>query len=270
MEFEILGASLIIMSVSLIGILFVSKVAQEFLEKRLASLVSFSAGVFLITSGGLALEVFHLADSSLIGILLIASGYIMAWGMHKMLPETHHHHDPHCHRSHQGAKKLIVGDSIHNVADGIILVTAFSVSSTLGVAVTISIIIHEALQEISEFFILRQAGYSIKKALTVNFISSSTILIGVGLGYFAITSANLEMSLLGISAGFFLHVVIHDLLPKRSQHENNLKFSYQLLLVIVGATIMSLLANLLPEPMEHGDTSLDHGHANELVVPEKI
>lgn len=251
MGFEILAAALVIILVSLIGIIFVNNVAHEFLEKRLASLVSFSAGVFLVTAGGLALEVFHIAPSSIFGIAVIAVGYILAWGMHKILPETHHHHDPHCERSHLGAKKLIIGDSIHNVADGIILVTAFTVSPALGIAVTISIVIHESLQEISEFFILRQAGYSTKVALLINFASASTILIGVFIGYNAISFTNLETTLLGVSAGFFLHVVIHDLLPKRSHHETNMKFFHQLILVIIGATLMSLVANLIPEPAGH-------------------
>ncbi|MEZ4195345.1 MAG: ZIP family metal transporter [Candidatus Paceibacterota bacterium] len=258
MEFEILGAAFVVMLTSLIGIIFVNNVAHDFLEKRLAYLVSFSAGVFLVTAGGLALEVFHVAPSTVFGVMVILAGYILAWGMHKLLPETHHHHDPHCERSHKGAKKLIIGDSIHNVADGIILVTAFSVSPALGIAVTISIIIHESLQEISEFFILKQAGYTTKTALLINFASASTILIGAFLGYSAINFTNLETALLGVSAGFFLHVVIHDLLPKRSHHANKPKFVHQIILVIIGAILMSLIANLLPEPLEHGaDHHLD-------------
>lgn len=252
MIFEVIISALIIMLVSLSGIIFVNKLAHDFLEKRLSYLVSFSAGVFLVTAGSLALEVFHIVSSASVGVVVISLGYALAWLMHKVLPETHHHHDPDCPRTHQGAKRLIVGDSIHNIADGVILVTAFLVSTTLGIAVTISIIIHEALQEISEFFVLRQAGYSVRSALLINLASSSTILVGVALGYFALTSSDVEALLLGVSAGFFLHVVIHDLLPKRTHQESGMKFVSQIILVVIGASLMALVSGLVEEPLEHG------------------
>jgi zinc and cadmium transporter len=188
----------------------------------------------------------------LLGAGLIAAGYILAWGIHALLPETHHHHDPKCGHGHGlAAKKLIIGDAIHNVADGVVLVVAFAASPALGIAATVSIMIHEALQEISEFFVLRQAGYSVRKALTLNFAVSSTILIGVGLGYFALASDQLEIILLAVSAGFFLHVVLHDLLPKRGQHEDLRQFWQHVLVVLVGALLMGVIANALGESHAH-------------------
>ena len=74
------------------------------------------------------------------------------------------------------------------------------------------------------FFVLRQAGYSVIKALTVNFAASSTILIGVALGYVALDSHEIEILLLAFSSGFFLHVVFHDLLPKPTDHQNKNSF----------------------------------------------
>ncbi|HMO78098.1 MAG TPA: ZIP family metal transporter [Candidatus Paceibacterota bacterium] len=255
------GAAILIMITSLIGVIFTYKTAQKFLQNRLSFLVAFSAGVFLVTAGALGLEVFELADSVWQGAALIALGYLIAWGLHALLPETHHHHDPNCSRSHgRAAKKLIVGDAIHNVADGVILVVAFAVSPALGIAATISIVIHEALQEISEFFVLRQAGYSVTKALTINFAVSSTILIGVGLGYLALASHELEILLLALSSGFFLQIVVHDLLPKRANHENGSLFFKHLSFVLVGALLMGGVAGVLGDTHTHGD---GHAHNEE-------
>jgi zinc and cadmium transporter len=128
------------------------------------------------------------------------------------------------------------------VVDGVVLVTAFAASSTLGLAAAISILIHEVLQEISEFFVLRQAGYSVRKALSINLAVSSTVLIGVVLGYFALVSKELEIILLAISAGFFLHVVIHDLLPKPDRHNNATQFFKHLALFVLGALLMGSIA----------------------------
>lgn len=259
---EILVAAVCIMAASLVGVLFAARVAREFLSSRLSFLVSFSAGVFLVTSGALALEVFEIfAGHVWQGIGLILAGYGLAWFVETLMPESHHHHDPHEHDDHShnkaGARKLLVGDAIHNISDGIILVPAFLVSPALGLAVTASIFIHETLQEISEFFVLKQAGYSTKRALLLNFLTSSTILVGVGISYFAVASHELEGILLAVAAGFFIHVVVHDLLPRRTHHETLGSFLQHVMFVALGLVLMATISNALGESHTHGDEHVD-------------
>ncbi len=260
MEMEVWLAVGVIMLVSLTGAIFVGKFTKGFFEQRLPFLVSFSAGVFLVTTGALMLEVFELSLTMVSGVGMIIFGYLLAWLLQYLLPETHHHHDDECAVQKGGAKKLIIGDAIHNIADGIVLVTAFSVSSVLGFAIAVSIVIHETLQEISEFFVLRRAGYTNRQALLINFSVSSTVIIGVLLGYFALVSEGFELALLAVSAGFFIQVVIHDLLPRQSHHETKDDFLKHILLVVVGVMVMGLIASSLGE---------DHGHAEEDIHEEK-
>jgi zinc and cadmium transporter len=222
-------------------------------------LVSFSAGVFLLSAGALALEVFEIFAATVWqGIFLILCGYGLASTIEFVFPESHHHHDPQNHDGHshdkRGAKKLLIGDGIHNITDGIILVPAFLVAPALGLAVTASIFIHEALQEISEFFVLKQAGYSTKRALVLNFCVSCTIVIGVLLSYFALASQALEGALLAVAAGFFLHVVIHDLLPKPAHSETMRIFILHVLLVATGLVVMAGIATALSEAHDHLDS----------------
>lgn len=251
----ILGAATLVMLLSLSGVLFAAGAAQRFLEDRLPYLISFSAGVFLVTAGGLALEVFELARSWVWGVVLVGAGYVVAWAIHHLLPETHHHHDPHCHAGHgKSARKLLIGDALHNVADGIILVPAFLVSPVLGGAVTLSIVIHETLQEVAEFFVLRRAGYSTKQALLLNLATASTIFIGVGLAFLALVTTDLEILLLAFSAGFFLHVVVHDLWP-RHRHEAGGVASrpiLHLVLLLLGITLMVAVGLLVADVHVHG------------------
>lgn len=257
---EVFIAAFIVMLASLSGVVFATRKTGQFLESKLSYLISFSAGVFLVTAGALALEVFELAPSVGAGAILIIAGYILAEGVHRLMPEMHHHHDDDCSHKHGvAARKLIVGDAIHNIADGVIIVAAFAASGPLGIAATVSIVIHEILQEISEFFVLRRAGYSIKKALAINFAVSSTILIGVVLGYFALASHELEIVLLAVSAGFFMHVVLHDLLPKHHEHETGKTFLKHLAVVAIGAVLMGLIAHELAGLHAHGD----EGHTDQ-------
>ncbi len=252
MEMEVWLAVGAVMLISLTGAIFVGRFTKGFFEQRLPFLVSFSAGVFLVTAGALMFEVFELSPTVMVGVWMIIIGYLLAWLLQFLLPETHHHHDDECAMQKGGAKKLIIGDAIHNIADGVVLITAFSVSSVLGFAIAVSIVIHEALQEISEFFVLRQAGYTTRQALLINFAVSSTIIIGLLLGYFALASENLELVLLAVSAGFFIQVVIHDLLPKHSHHKTKTEFLKHVLLVVIGVMIMGLVSYSLGEEHGHG------------------
>jgi zinc transporter ZupT len=256
---EIIIAALAIMAVSLIGILFVQKTAGAWLESRLHRLVSFAAGVFAVTATLLILEVFHVVESFFVGSALIFIGYGAAWATHYLIPESHHHHGGSCGHS---AKKLLIGDAIHNIGDGIILVPAFMVSSALGWTVAASIIIHEAVQEISEFFVLRRAGYSVKKALLINGLVSSTILIGVLIGALALVNSNLEGVLLAVTAGFFLHVVIHDLLPLERGSAKATYISHGVL-ILLGALLMFGITNALGDTHVHGTHEDEHPEHEE-------
>jgi zinc and cadmium transporter len=252
---EIIIAAVGIMTASLVGILFIHKTAASFLEKRLPLLVAFSTGVFLVTATLLAVEVFHVIDSYLEALLFIILGYGLAAALQYILPESHHHHGEEClHKN--SAKKVIVGDAIHNITDGIILVPAFMVSTGLGITVALSIFIHEALQEISEFFVLRRAGYSVKKALLINFVVSSTIFVGVGIAWFSLSSEVLEGVLLAVSSGFFIHVLLHDLLPHTKQAGRQLK--HAIVLLILGSLTMLSVNAALGETHTH-----EHGHEEE-------
>ncbi len=263
----VLLAGAAIMMMSLIGILFVGRKAEAWLGERLSYLVAFSAGVFLVTGGAMTLEVFHLFEDMLwFGLAMIALGYLGGWLIEYLLPESHHHHDPHDHDHHHGrgsARKIIIGDAIHNIGDGIMLVPAFVISLTLGLAVTVSIMVHEALQEMSEFFVLKQAGYSTKKALTVNFIVSGSVFVGIGLAYLALATHELEGILLAFGAGFFLHVVFHDLLPKRHEHESVRTFVQHLVVLVIGLLLMAFLAYVLAGSHVHGEDTHDEALPHE-------
>lgn len=242
-----------LMIVSLSGVLFVQKTIRGTVENKLPFLVSFSAGVFLVTAGALMLEVFEQVSSVWVGVLLVVGGYLLATLGGFILPEVHHHHDESCGDCKSGAKKLMLGDALHNIGDGIVLITAFTASPILGVATAVSLAVHETLQEIAEFFVLRQAGYTVRRALLINFAISSTIIIGVLIGYFALNVPNLEVVLLAVSAGFFLQVVVHDLLPKRAKYEEEKEFGLHVLLVLVGVLIMALVSTALGDSHSHDD-----------------
>jgi zinc transporter ZupT len=214
---EIILSSFVIMLASLIGVISIWKHIGKIIEKNLHFLVSFSAGVFLFVTYELSHETIEHAKSIQTGLLWILVGMFSIWFIFKLLPTFHHHHDNeegiHIH-SPIDARRIILSDSLHNIGDGILIAASFLISSTLGWIAVLSIFVHEIVQEISEFFVLKGAGYSTKKSLLINFLASGTILIGSIGGFFLLNSfEQVEVPLLGIASGSFLMVVIQDLIP---------------------------------------------------------
>lgn len=248
--FELTLASLVIMSASLIGVVFVWLRLGAIIERNLAFLVSFSAGVFLVITYKLGVESIEHSSSLGSGLASILAGVILVLLMFKFLPSFHHHHEegvePHTH-SRVDARRILFSDALHNIGDGVLLASAFAVSSFLGLVTMINIFIHELVQEVSEFFVLRQAGYSTRRALVLNFSVSGTILLGALGGFFFLEQfENLEAILLGIASGSFLVVVFHDLIPhsvRNSRYEQ--VYIKHAVWFGIGVVIMTLINTLV-------------------------
>lgn len=208
-------AALAVMAVSLSGVLFSAEVLRAWVEKNLTYLATFAGGVFLLVVYHLLEETLHQSSSLALAAGSILFGAAVMQALHHMLPDTHHHHDAlhdHAH-SHLDGRRVLVSDGFHNVGDGVLLVATFAVSIPVGIAAAIGIVLHELVQEISEFFVLRGSGYSTQKALMLNFISSGTILVGVGVASFLASAENIAILFAGIAAGGFLTILVQDLIP---------------------------------------------------------
>ena len=122
------------------------------------------------------------------------------------------HAQPHDHG--RSGTLIIVGDTIHNFVDGVLIAAAFLQSTQLGVITAVAIVAHEIPQEVGDFLILLHSGYSRTRALVVNVLSSLATLVGGVLGYFALqTLQDWEPMLLGIVAASMIYVAVADLIP---------------------------------------------------------
>lgn len=257
----ILSSSLVVMVASLAGVTLLWKGVGEFVEKNLKFLVSLSAGIFIVIAFELVVETFENSTSTGQSIFWILIGAACVFMIFKLLPSFHHHHniqgEDHPH-SRLDVRRIIVGDGIHNITDGILLASSFAISPALGVITTVSVFFHEVVQETSEFFVMKQAGYSTRKALVINFAVSSTILIG-SLGAFFLFERfeMLKVPLLGISAGVFLLVVLFDLIPHSVRHsKERIHHIIHLVCFVVGIGLMTSVIALSPhmhDSEEHDD-----------------
>lgn len=256
MILSLIAVGFVIALASLIGVVVVSTISEDRISKLLPSFISFSAGTFLFTTGFMLVESFHTLDDYLLVAGLAVGGYTGAFLLSKTVPHIHHHHDDgNCHGHTKSGRNVLVGDALHNIADGFILVPAFMVSPVLGLGTAASIFIHEALQETSEFFVLRHAGFDTKKALLYNFLVSLTIFIGIGLGLLILNTEVIQGVLLAIAAGFFMFVLFQDLIPS---HQGTLKTKdglWHILLLIIGVVTLFAVQSFF----NHSHTE-DAGH----------
>lgn len=257
MLFEALLASLFVMLVSFSGKLVTWRGMGTIVERNLHFFVSFAAGVLLIIAWNLSKEIIEHAGSLSAGLPWIAIGAVVVLIAFRYIPQFHHHHDKGAHtHSKIDANRILVSDAIHNIGDGVVIVVSFAASPLLGIASTASIMVHEMLQEISEFFVYREAGLPVRLALTLNFITSSTILIGTFGAYFLLDRFEaLEVPLLGLSVGAYLVVVFHDLIPHSiGTATERMHFVRHGIYFLIGVLLMGFLISSLPhaEP-EHAE-----------------
>lgn len=268
---ETILLSLLIMSASLSGVFFIWKSIGNFLNKNLKYLVSFSAGVFLFITYLLMDEVVGHSENLQSGIIWIIVGIIIFTILFKFLPTFHHHHDEREETEHKhdklDAKNILISDAVHNIGDGILLTASIAVSPITGVLTALSIFIHEFVQEISEFFVLKQAGFSTKKALKINFLVSGTILIGSVGSYFLFeTFEALEIPLLALAAGSFLVVVVNDLIPHSIRHSSSkTKFGKHVIAFVLGAILMfSINSFVFHSHDDEHDSDYSHEYEEKL------
>ena len=251
----ILFSTLIVMLASLIGVIFVWKGFGTLIKKYSHYLTTFAGGVFLVLAFTMTRETFHLSQTVIIGVASILFGIIVIELITRFLPHAHHHHTlpPDCDKKHSciDARRMMLSDAFHNIGDGILIVGAFMANIHFGIAATIGIFLHEIVQEISEFFILKEAGYSTKKALFYNFLVSCSILIGVFLTLALSSVSWLIAPLMGFAAGGFIYVLARDLIPHTLHHAKTTDTILKHVAVLVcGIAIMMFVNNIVPHTHE--------------------
>jgi len=239
---SIILASLAISSCVWVAVLFLY-FKKETLHKITLFLVSLSAGALM---GGAFLHLLPEAaqeiETSKLYLIVLAA-FIFFFFMEKLLFWRH------CHKEncpiHTFGYMNLVGDSLHNFIDGLVIAGAFLVDIKLGIATTIAIAIHEIPQEIGDFGVLIHAGYNKKKALVINYLVALMVVLGGVVGYFmSFTLNNIIPYLLPFAAGGFIYIAASDLMPELRK-ETNLKKSVGSFVVFILGIALMLLVKLI-------------------------
>ena len=158
----------------------------------------------------------------------------------------HHCHDRDCERHRAAGPLLLVGDALHNFADGAIVAGAFLTSVPLGIGTGLAVLAHEIPQEFGDFGILLESGFTRRSALLWNLASASPTLVGAVAGSLLLAEARSALPyVMALSAASFLYIAMADLLPHLHELGARRGFVGQFLLMLAGIGTIVAVRGLL-------------------------
>jgi len=225
------------------------------LSRMVERMVSLSVGILLSTSLLHALpEAFESGTDPHILFATLLGGLLAFFLLEKfaILRHSHHHEGDghgheHGHDAHEAGKAgwmILVGDGLHNFTDGILIAAAFLADPSLGIIAALAIIAHEIPQEIGDFIVLLNAGFSRARAYAYNLLCSLMAVAGGVLGYFTLEQATgwIPYVLVFASSGF-IYIAVSDLMPQMQRRATLRETIPQIVLVAVGVCIVLFLTN---------------------------
>ncbi len=240
--FYILISVLFVSLLSLLGVFWLS-FKKETLEKTIFFLVSFSAGALLGDA------FFHLIPqvakndgfSVKTGAFILGGVFIFLL-LEKIVCWRHCHVPTSGAHIHPVGINNLIGDSLHNAIDGMIIAASFLVSVPLGITTFLAVVLHEIPQEIGNFGILVHAGFSRKRALFLNFVTALFALLGALIVIiFGFGSGLFITFILALTIGGFIYVACADLIPEIHKECRPKHSLAQLVAFLGGIAIMAIL-----------------------------
>jgi len=169
-----------------------------------------------------------------------------------LLRHSHHHegdghHHAHGHDAMQAGRAgwmILIGDGMHNFTDGILIAAAFLANPQLGIVTGVAIIAHEIPQEIGDFIVLLNAGFSRVRAYVFNLLCSLLAVLGGVLGYATLDRASdLIPYVLVFASSGFIYIAVSDLMPQMQRRATVRESIPQVLLIGLGVLIVLFLTH---------------------------
>jgi len=226
-------------------------VPEARLERLLPHCVSFATGALLgaallallpeaIESAGAGgahgLGVALLAG---LGVFFVIEKLVLWWHSHGA--ENGHGH-AHVHAS---GTLVLVGDSLHNALDGVLIAAAFLNDRSLGFVTTFAVAAHEIPHRVGDFMLLVHAGFSRGRALLLNLATGLASLLGAVLAYFALRQALAALPYaLAFAAAGFLYIAVAGLIPGLHKRADPRTSAAQIVLIGAGIAVIALAGRL--------------------------
>ena len=159
-----------------------------------------------------------------------------------------HDHAGHGHdHSRDGAAGVLVliGDSIHNALDGILIAAAFLTNVPLGLVTTLAVAAHEIPHRVGDFALLLHAGMSRRRAMFLNMATGLASVLGGIVAYFGLSKAQEALPYaLALAAAGFLYIAVAGLIPGLHRRADPRTSLAQVLLMGLGVGVIAWAESL--------------------------
>ncbi len=250
---------------SLIGIFCIGAVSIplaavlsfSFLAKMIELMISLSVGMMLSTSLLHALpeaaEMFEDADVLFATLLVGLLGFFLLEKLAIMRHSHHHeddgHHHEHGHDRHEAGAAgwmILLGHGFHSFTDGILIAAAFLTSPYLGLITCLAILAHEIPNQVGDFIVMLNAGFSRRRALGYSIFNTISSAIAAVIGYHMLEKSHaLIPYVLTLASAGFIYIALSDLMPQMQRRTSIRETIPQIILVAVGIGIIFMLTHLL-------------------------
>ena len=207
----IVVAGLGMAAIALVGSVTLA-LSESALRRLLLPLVGLAAGSLL---GGAFFHMLPEAVSRSGGTLDVWVAFMVGFLVFFVLEQFLHWH--HCHQPvsrHQPLGYLILlADGVHNFIGGLAVGSAFVIDIKVGLVAWLVAAAHEVPQELGDFGILVNSGWTRRSALVYNVLSGLTFLVGA-LVALAMSGVVGVLLLLPFAAGNFAYIAASDLIPQ--------------------------------------------------------
>lgn len=172
-------------------------------------------------------------------------GFLAFFILERAIHWSHHHQIEEGEFKRTGPKAIVplimIGDSVHNFLDGVVIASTFMVSIPLGIITSLAVAAHEIPQEIGDFGLMLHMGIKRGKVLLFNFLSALVALIGALLAFWLGDSIKTVVPIfLAIAAGFFIYIAAADLIPEIHNQEKKTMALTETSLLILGVVVIWL------------------------------
>lgn len=232
----------------------------------IGSVISLIGGILLLINEKFALKISHFLTA-------FAAGALLSTAFFDLIPEAsesvenlglnidvrfwiligilsffllerfiHHHHN---HQGHTEDDKksivplVVIGDTLHNFADGVAIAATFLINIPLGIITTLAVAAHEIPQEIGDFGLLLNKGISRKKVILINLFSSLSAMVGAVLTYlYQDKIEGLLPIVLALTSGFFIYIALANLVPEIHNRDNQKIAFWETVMLLLGVVVV--------------------------------
>ena len=221
-------------------------IAKESLRKKMMLYaVPFGAGALLATAFTNTLPEALESGSDAHDVLIYALiGFLAFFVLERLAGWLHSHHDHGRSRAQSGM--IVVGDTLHNVIDGVAIGVAFLVDVPTGIVTSLAVAAHELPQEIGDFGILLSRGLRPSKVLLVNVLSGLGTVLAAVLTFSLGADQGWELGYaLALAAWFFIYIAASDIIPEIHESPRRLA-NIQAAILLVGVVAILTVGMFLP------------------------